>query len=154
VLFRSLAQAFDLADSDNAAGVVVIWQADVWDLSTLPSPPGPGLSAYTPLVTELANRAVELGKPVLLLCGDSHTFKVDQPLADPTSAEGMVHGTVAVPNLTRIVVQGALTADGNNPRKWLRLTIDPRDPAVFSWRNVEYCEASPGPGSALPACPE
>jgi hypothetical protein len=66
----------------------------------------------------------------------------------------MIHNTQAVPNLTRIVVQGALTADGNNPRKWLRLTIDPRAPGVFSWENVSYCEASPAPGSPLPACPE
>jgi hypothetical protein len=112
------------------------------------------LTNYTPLVTELANRTVDFGKPVLLLNGDSHRFQVGQPLADPSSAIGMIHNTQAVPNLTRIVVQGALTADGNNPRKWLRLTIDPRAPGVFSWENVSYCEASPAPGSPLPACPE
>ena len=66
----------------------------------------------------------------------------------------MIHNTQDVPNLTRIVVQGALTIDGNNPRKWLRLTIDPRTPGVFSWENVSYCEANPAPGSPLPACPE
>ena len=65
----------------------------------------------------------------------------------------MIHNTQDVPNLTRIVVQGALTVDGNNPRKWLRLTIDPRTPGVFSWENVSYCEASPASGSTLPALP-
>jgi hypothetical protein len=148
---RWLGKAFDLAEADGAVGVVAIWQADVWDLTTLPNP---GLSAYTPLVSELANRSVEFGKPVLLLCGDSHTFKVDHPLADHTSATGVVHNTQDVPNLTRIVVQGALTADGNNPRQWLRVTADPRDPAVFSWQHVYYCQASATPGSNLPVCAE
>ena len=144
---RWLAKAFDMAEADGAAAVVVISQADMWDTEA-------ALTNYTPLVTELANRTVDFGKPVLLLNGDSHRFQVGQPLADPSSAIGMIHNTQAVPNLTRIVVQGALTADGNNPRKWLRLTIDPRAPGVFSWENVSYCEASPAPGSLLPACPE
>ncbi len=144
---RWLAKAFDMAEADGAAAVVVISQADMWDTEA-------ALTNYTPLVTELANRTVEFGKPVLLLNGDSHRFQVGQPLADHSSATGMIHNTQDVPNLTRIVVQGALTVDGNNPRKWLRLTIDPRTPAVFSWENVSYCEANPAPGSPLPACPE
>lgn len=130
---RWLGKAFDLAEADSAAGVVVIWQADVWDPESLPTP---GLSAYTPLVTELANRAVEFGRPVLLLNGDSHAFEVQQPLADPTTAIGLIHHTQAVPNVTRITVQGST----NNPREWLRLSIDPRDPNVFTWTNVPYCD--------------
>ena len=42
----------------------------------------------------------------------------------------------AVPNLTRITVQGST----NKPREWLRLTIDPRTEGVFSWENVVYCD--------------
>ena len=38
-------------------------------------------------------------------------------------------------DLTRITVQGGTT----KPREWLRLTIDPRSPQVFSWENV-YCD--------------
>ena len=34
----------------------------------------------------------------------------------------MIHGTQAVPNLTRITVQGSTNA----PAEWLRLTIDPQ----------------------------
>ena len=80
---RWLTKAFDMAGADGVAAVVVIVQADMWDTEA-------ALTNYTPLVTELADRAVEFGKPVLLINGDSHRYKVDQPLADPSSATGMI----------------------------------------------------------------
>ncbi|MGZ5139313.1 MAG: hypothetical protein ACXWCX_16070, partial [Burkholderiales bacterium] len=67
--------------------------------------------------------------------GDSHVFGGDQPLANPNSATGKIHGAPAVSNLTRITVQGSTTA----PAEWLRLTIEPHTPTVFSWQNVPYC---------------
>jgi len=73
---------------------------------------------------------------VLLLNGDSHVYEADHPLLDPDSATGKIHGTQAVPNLTRITVEGST----NKPREWLRLTIDPRAPQIFSWENVVYCD--------------
>jgi len=36
--------------------------------------------------------------------------------------------TTAAPNLTRIVVEGETASE------WLRLTVDPRSPQVFSWQ--------------------
>jgi hypothetical protein len=73
---------------------------------------------------------------VLLLNGDSHVYGSDQPLANPASATGVIHATKAVPNLTRITVQGSTSA----PAEWLRLTIDTsKKDAPFSWTNVPYC---------------
>jgi hypothetical protein len=97
---------------------------------------GDGLDGYTDFVRRLAERCLHFGRPVLLINGDSHLFEADRPLADPNSTTGLIHGTPAVPNLTRITVQGST----NKPREWLRLTIDPRSPAVFSWGNVIYCD--------------
>jgi hypothetical protein len=51
---------------------------------------------------------------VLLLQGDTHVYKTDQPLAD-------------APDLTRIVVEGETASE------WLRLTVDPRTRDVFTW---------------------
>ncbi len=85
---------------------------------------------------KLADLAVHFGRPVLLINGDSHLFGVDHPLADPLSPNGMIHNTQPVPNLTRITVQGST----NKPREWLRLTIDPHSPGIFSWENVVYCD--------------
>jgi hypothetical protein len=45
-------------------------------------------------------------------------------------------GPAAVPNLTRITVQGSTSS----PAEWLRLTIDPSSKAVFSWTNVARCK--------------
>ena len=47
----------------------------------------------------------------------SHEFVADNPLG--------------LPNFTRIVVHGETL-----PFEYLRLTIDPRDPSLFSWERV------------------
>jgi hypothetical protein len=114
-----LDRAFATATAQNAAAVVVILQADMWD--------GSPLDGFDSTVRKLAVSAVAFGKPVLLIEGDSHIFKVDNPLAtgDP------VHGvTTPVPNLTRVVVQGSTTAPLT---EWLRLHIDPTATPPFSW---------------------
>jgi hypothetical protein len=134
---RWLQKAFEMAETDDAIAVVVAIQADMFDPAALLAG-GDGLNNYTPFVQALAARSLHFGKPVLLLNGDSHLFEVDHPLADPTSDSGKIHATPAVPNLTRITVQGST----NNPREWLRLTIDPRDSNVFSWSNVVYCDVN------------
>ena len=46
----------------------------------------------------------------------------------PLVAGDPIHGiTQAVPNLTRVVVQGETTSE------WLRLHVDPTGPTLFSW---------------------
>jgi hypothetical protein len=131
---RWLQAAFKLAVAKHAKAVVIALQADMWDPAAVAAG-GDGLSAYTPFVQQLATSSIQFSLPVLLLNGDSHLFEVDHPLAVPTSATGVIHNTPAVPNLTRITVQGST----NKPGEWLRLTIDTRMPGVFSWKNVPYC---------------
>jgi hypothetical protein len=130
---RWLQSAFELAGDNHARTVVIGTQADMWDPAQIAN--GEGLDHYTPFVQSLADATVAFGGPVLLLNGDSHLYEADQPLADPNSATGLIHHTQAVPNLTRITVQGSTNA----PAEWLRLTIDTRKPQPFSWSNVAYC---------------
>jgi hypothetical protein len=137
---RWLDATFALAHRSHARAVVIGVQADMWDPEAIAAG-GAGLSNYTPFVRKLADLSQRFQRPVLLLNGDTHLALVDQPLALPSSATGLIHGTAAVPNLTRIVVQGSTNA----PAEWLRLRIDPRDPKVFSWSNVSYC-ANPAGG--------
>jgi hypothetical protein len=129
---RWLQSAFARAEDDGAKAMVIGLQADMWDPAAIG---GDGLGNYSLFVHELANLSLRFGRPVLLLNGDSHVFGSDKPLADPSSATGRIHGAPAVPNLTRITVQGSTSA----PAEWLRLTIDPHSAEVFSWRNVPYC---------------
>lgn len=132
---RWLESAFRAAKRDRARAVVVAFQADVWDPEALAAG-GAGLDKYTPLVRKLAELSLQFGRPVLLLNGDTHLYLSQKPLADPASATGVIHHTPAVPNLTRLVVQGSTNA----PAEWLRVTVDPRSPEVFTWSNVAYCD--------------
>jgi len=130
---RWLDRAFAQAEADDARAVLIGLQADMWDLAQI-APGGDGLDKYKPFVQKIADFCSRFDRPVLLINGDSHLFEADHPLADPTSATGKIHGTQAVSNLSRITVQGSI----NHPSEWLRLTINPRSPDVFSWENVVY----------------
>ncbi|MDF3070591.1 MAG: hypothetical protein K0R38_6192 [Polyangiaceae bacterium] len=120
-----LDRLFDVAVGQNAAGVVIMMQADMFDAFAVAN--NVPLDAFDTIVQKIATRAKAFGKPVLLLEGDSHFFIADKPLE---SGNPLHKVTISVPNLTRIVVQGSTTT----PRtEWLRLHVDPSTPAVFSW---------------------
>jgi hypothetical protein len=129
---RWLKAAFKEAREEGAKAVLIALQADMWDPAALVTG-GDGLDGYTSFVQTLADLCVRFGRPVLLINGDSHVFEVDQPLADPNSATGKIHKTQAVPNLTRITVEGSTAAN-----EWLRLTLNPHTPEVFSWERIQY----------------
>ena len=120
-----LDRLFAIAGEQKAAGVVVAMQADMFDAFSVTN--NIPLDAFSNIVQHIATLAKSFGKPVLLLQGDSHLFVADRPIENGNVLHGV---TIAVPNLTRIVVQGSTTT----PRtEWLRLHVDPAAPAVFSW---------------------
>lgn len=120
-----LDRLFDLAVGQSAAGVAIMMQADMFDAYSVAN--NVPLDAFDDVVQKIATRAKAFGKPVLLVEGDSHFFLADKPLENGSPLHRV---TVAVPNLTRIVVQGSTTT----PRtEWLRLHVDPSTPAVFTW---------------------
>jgi hypothetical protein len=140
---RWLDGAFSFARQTDAAGVVVITQADLWDLDGQTSA---HLANYEPIVSSLATHTTGLGKPVLLLVGDSHVYRSDNPLvqAAPCTGDNGVCGYDAwnshpyydVANFHRIVVHGSTL-----PLEWLKLTAAPgaHNPSTaisfgpFSW---------------------
>jgi hypothetical protein len=127
---------FAAARADDAAGVVVGMQADIWDPEAT--------AGYDELVKRLAVLAHQFRKPVLLLEGDSHLFRVDHPFTPGDPAYGKYDTPVDAPNLTRVVVQGST----NCPHAYLRLHVDPSSAAVFSGENVVLplspaCDAAP-----------
>jgi hypothetical protein len=128
---RWIAKAFATATTDATSAVLIGLQADMWDPAQFATG-GDGLDGYNALVVQLANVIVAYGKPVLLINGDSHLYESDQPLADPTSATGVMHPVgFPVTNLTRITVDGS-----TNFKDWVKLVVDPTTPAVFSWTRV------------------
>jgi hypothetical protein len=114
-----LDKAFNTATEQGAKGVVLLMQADMWD--------GTPQNGFDSTIQKIAQLTLAFGKPVLLVEGDSHIFKVDNPLA----AGDAVHGvTTPVPNITRLVVQGSTTAPLT---EWVRLHVDPAAMPPFSW---------------------
>ena len=61
------------------------------------------------------------GKPVVYVHGDTHIFRVDKPLV------GSVSGRI-IENFTRVETFGFPDTH------WVRASVDPRDPQVFSFR--------------------
>jgi hypothetical protein len=119
-----LDRAFATAKLYDSAAVVLLMQADMWDA-------GPS-DGFNDTVQRIASSTLAYGRPVLLMQGDSHVFKVDNPLA----AGDLLHGvTTPVPNLTRVVVQGSTTAPLS---EWLKVHIDAGATPPFSWTRVTH----------------
>jgi hypothetical protein len=128
---RWLDAAFARAAADGVGAIVIQSQADMWD----PEKGAAHQAGYEPIVRSVAAHTLAFGKPVLMLNGDSHVYRSDNPLAasDPLA---FMHPGYDVPNFHRIVVHGSTF-----PLEWLRLTIDPRASAPlgettfgpFSW---------------------
>jgi hypothetical protein len=79
----------------------------------------------------LARETKAFAKPVALVHGDSHVPRVDQPLEDPATGR-------ALANFTRVETFGSPDI------QWVRATVDPNDPKVFSFRQ-ELIEANRAP---------
>jgi hypothetical protein len=132
---RWLDQAFALAQADgDLRGVVVIGQADMWD----PEKGAAHQAGFEPIVQAIAQHTAAFGKPVLMLNGDSHEYRSDNPLAAGDALHFM-HPAYDVANFHRIVVHGSTF-----PLEYLRLTVDPRADAAngaeafgpFRWERV------------------
>jgi hypothetical protein len=129
---RWLDQAFGLAKDANARAVVIEIQADMWDLdSKAPS----HIAAYRQFIDSIALHTTLFAKPVLLLNGDSHVYRSDNPLSQGAPCVLESGGSDAacsddaydhqpneydVKNFHRIVVHGS-----TNPMEWLKLSIKP-----------------------------
>jgi len=156
---RWLDAAFKQATHDGAEAVLIDLQADMWDLD---SKAVSHLSNYEPIIESIAAHSLAFAKPVLLVNGDSHHYRSDNPLkagqpcefesgadtvdcltipaaVDFTPDAWNNHPVYNVPNFHRVVVHGS-----TEPLEWLRLTVTPGATAVassdafgpFSWERV------------------
>jgi hypothetical protein len=133
---RWIDAGFRFAKSNDSKGIVLVEQADMWDFD---GKPVSHLSEYKPFVEHIAQGTLAFKKPVLLLNGDSHVYKSDNPLAITDAQSTIHHVGYDVPNFHRVVVHGSTT-----PLEWLRLTVDANasNPTTdtsfgpFSWEHV------------------
>ena len=142
---RWLDRAFSTAGTVHARSVVVMTQADMWDLD---GKDVGHLANYEPIVKSLARHTSAFRKPVLLLNGDSHIYRSDNPLkkAAPCTGDEDVcayddwesHPSYDVSNFHRVVVHGSTV-----PLEYLRLTAGKKTQrtsatsfGTFTWERV------------------
>jgi hypothetical protein len=107
---RWLEEAADESGAAGMRGLVVLVQADPWATRK---------PVYKPFLARLAAVARRLGKPVLFVHGDSHTYIVDTPFAD---ALGQPLAT-----LVRMETFGSPIVG------WVKVTVDPGRAELFGF---------------------
>jgi hypothetical protein len=121
--------AFDQAEATNAPGVMVVWQANPWQYNFNKS--------WKYLTDVLRARTIAFGKPVVLVHGDTHIHKIDK--GGKINADGSPDTNwPEIANFTRVETwAGGLPNGGSpaylGPEKWVRATVDPKSPQVFSF---------------------
>lgn len=115
---------FDAAEADDAKGVLVLTHAN----------PGIGRKGaddipdvFIGFLDTLRQRAVDFDNPVVLAHGDTHYFRVDKPLLPKLRSEKDEPGVTMLGNFTRV------ESFGEPMVHWVRITVDPSDPEVFSF---------------------
>lgn len=126
-------QAFARAKADSSRGLVLMTQANLsfensWEMrrKTLlfqrvlgiapPNPPVP--TAFDDYVAALAEEMENYDKPVAFLHGDTHLFRIDQPLFSAKTKRPFE-------NFTRAETFGSPNSH------WVLVTVDPAIPQIF-----------------------
>ena len=76
---------------------------------------------FNDLLALLERETIAFARPVVLVHGDTHYFRIDKPLVSSVSHRRLE-------NFTRV------ETFGNPDSHWVRATVDPRDPQVFTFR--------------------
>jgi hypothetical protein len=134
-----LKDTFAEAKAQNSAGVMIIWQADPgFDTSgyqgaptrnptTLAETDVPAVQdGFQQLLLELRSQTIAFQKPVVLVHGDSHYFRIDKPLLDSTG--------LTVQNFTRVETFGDHQEQGVNNVHWVKALVDPNSKDVFAFQ--------------------
>jgi hypothetical protein len=121
-----VAETYDEAGAEGSAAVVLALQANVFEDNTaIPS-------GFDDFVNAVEQETIAFGRPVLLLHGDSHYFRVDKPLVDGSGAR--------IESFTRA------ESFGDRDIHWVQVSVDTGDPDVF-WFEPEIVEANTLPHS-------
>ena len=131
-VIESIRDTFAQAREQHNRAVVLLTQADMFD-PTVAAPAFADYFAFQPIVQAIARESASFHGPVYLFNGDSHVYNSDKPLAAGSKWVSLYGVTTPVTNLSRITVDGSTGV--NN---YLRVTIDPRNPATLTWTRVPF----------------
>jgi len=111
-----IAVTFAKAKAENARGVLLMFQANPgFELAKGSN----GRKGFEEIIADLERETVEYKKPVALVHGDSHYYRVDKPMLGAISKR-------RIENATRVETFGA------DDVHWLRVEVDPNSDEVFS----------------------
>ena len=112
-----LTETFAVAKKENHRGVMLIIQANPhFDLAAT----NQVRLGFNEWLRILERETAGFAKPVVLVHGDSHYFRIDKPLLHPGTRRRMQH-------FTRVETFGYPDVH------WLRARVDPKDPNLFSF---------------------
>lgn len=113
-------QAFNLATQKNMNGIIIAYQADMF---YKPSQLTSSDSGYRDTLESLISRSELFKKPVLLIHGDSHRLKIDQPLHRKNQKR-------VLENVLRLQVMGADQVEA------VEVQVNPSQGQPFSFRPI------------------
>ncbi|MBD2254070.1 metallophosphoesterase [Nostoc parmelioides] len=111
-----LKEAFARAKAKRSLGVVIVIHGNPDDFNI---PANAQQNGFRDFVNVLKSELKNYSKPVMLVHGDSHYFRIDKPL-NIDEAPGTV-----ITNFTRVETFGSPNVH------WLRVTVNPRNPNLF-----------------------
>jgi hypothetical protein len=111
-------EAFALARRNQSRAVMLILQANPFPERGSTNRMHAGFRSMFELIEQ---ETITFKKPVVLVHGDTHYFRIDKPLVGSKSKQ-------RIENFTRV------ETFGNPDVHWLRVTVNPRDPDVFTFR--------------------
>ena len=118
-------QGFAQARTNQSRALMIMQQANIFPaFPPFPGQPDVQPSGFTDLRALLEQETIAFGKPVVLVHGDSHFFRIDKPLGP----RGRGVTTPAVENFTRV------ETFGQPNHHWVHVTADADDPQVFTFR--------------------
>jgi len=111
-----LEDAFDAAEQSDSAAIMLVTQANIFEYDKFTP------SGFTKFKDALRRETIAFEKPVVLVHGDTHYFRIDKPLYAREGGEGS-----RVMNFTRV------ETFGDEDVHWVRAMMDTSDPEVFSF---------------------
>lgn len=126
---RWLKESFELAKKNHAPALLLSFQANPWDRV-----PTKQLTGYQEFLGVLEQETRTFYKPVVLVHGDSHYFRIDKPLPSPpfepsAQFQRLPWESIAprIENFTRVETFGFLNTH------WIKVTANPHSTSVFQF---------------------
>ncbi|HEX2042371.1 MAG TPA: hypothetical protein VHF24_06995 [Acidimicrobiales bacterium] len=118
-------ESFDAAIHERAAGVMIVIQANPgFEVISPADRAAERLDGFDAFLDALRAETRRFARPVALVHGDTHRYRLDHPLIERSGAP--------IPNLVRLETWGHPFVS------WVKATVDARDPQVFRFEPQRF----------------